>query len=206
MEHAVHWLIPLTLLAGVVGCSDPCEGFVFGPCPFQQVLKVTDAETGGAIAGLAVTGKLHVSCQEQGASTNCFGGGNAEDLPVGSYVLRITAPGYKDTAATVSVWNPWPENEDSCFPPPCVSIPTVEVGMWPIKAETGCEYYVEKPKAGPLPTATCDDGCCDEGTRIPGCCLETAHCDDGDPCTKDTCYVSLKVCNNSSIEGCCVNP
>jgi len=45
-----------------------------------------------------------------------------------------------------------------------------------------------------------------DGIRLTtGCCADTEDCDDGDPCSDDTCPGIGETCLNQALSGCCVN-
>jgi hypothetical protein len=101
-----------------------------------------------------------------------------------------------------------PDRNPCTEPPQCIDNACVEA---PVDCDTGnlcapgycdpttgnCEVSEAVCKQNPCYTATCDPSSGDcVVTRIDGCCLSDADCDDGNACTTDTCVD--QTCSNEN--------
>jgi hypothetical protein len=83
---------------GLGGCG-LCGDVVCGACPAPLTLRVTDAEAGGAVAGLVVTGAEALCDAPTGAElTSCD-----VQVGVGTTELVLSADGYDDEAVSVTI-------------------------------------------------------------------------------------------------------
>ena len=57
--------------------------------------------------------------------------------------------------------------------------------------------------ASDCPSATCSTAACTNGTctltPIAGCCISDSQCDDGNPCTTDTCNTQTNTCSHTPV-------
>jgi hypothetical protein len=67
------------------------------------------------------------------------------------------------------------------------------------KPTCACQEIADCPGQGnPCVTPTCEECNCLD-LPVEGCCLEDRDCDDGEPCTRDTCDLETHTCSRESL-------